>query len=237
MEQKTDKASLKDLIAGIVLFAVIGALFILVVTYGVRVLLIKPNEQEVVEVLVKQPQCERTVEEYRTLVSNGQSITLLSNAISYAGQGERFVKSYDINLIRSGEGEVACGYLYAKVSKANQSIDEKFDSIYVNPQGLGGHLLRSRSIQIDDPADNFTEVLFPLASIPYLPNIPYRPEAQNFEIANWSKLLNVSQKTAFEVGLSTLSPSGVINELTIAYKCWNPETGEETMGCQLSVED
>lgn len=198
------------------------------------------KEPEVVEKIVekpvtlKAPECPEDFRVYQELIEKGQSIQLLENARSYASQ-ERFAKDYEITLNRSGDDEIACGYLYVRAAKNGESLDKKYDSIYVNPQGLGGHILRPKSISIINPIQNTTEILLQLRSVSYLPNIPYQPDAQNYRVTNWVKLLNAVDQIVFHVGLSTQDVRGIIEDLRIAYKCWNPEIGEETRGCQLSI--
>lgn len=55
--------------------------------------------------------------------------------------------------------------------------------------------------------------------------------------ADWAALLNVSETVKFEIALNTNNQFGFIDELSIAYKCWNPATGEENTGCKLDIAD
>ena len=48
-------------------------------------------------------------------------------------------------------------------------------------------------------------------------------------------LLNVSQSIGFEIGLNTNDKTGFIDKFSIAYKCWNPTTGEENQDCRIEV--
>lgn len=188
----------------------------------------KPVEKTVI---LRPPECPRSYEAYQTLVDGGQSVQLLKNANSYATQG-KFVKTYRVLLNRTGE--IGCGYFYVRAKKATGALDEKYESVYVNPQGLGGHLLRPRSIPLANYIPNTTEILLPLDAIPYLPSIPYDPNSQDYRLANWTKLLNASHKIEFIIGLSVQDTTAIIEEVRIAYKCWDSETGKETQNCQLS---
>lgn len=175
--------------------------------------------------------CQPSVEAYQKNIQKRQYITLIENAPSYASQS-KFVKNYSVTIKRTGE--IACGYLYVRARNDGQPLDNKYNSIYINPQNFGGHLLLSRSMQIPNPITKTTEVLLPLNAISYLPNLPYNPSAQDFRIADWVKLLNVTDQINFRIALSTQNSSGVIDEVRIAYTCWNPLTGKETQDCQLS---
>lgn len=227
-----------------------GALFLIIVFFSGITIFWKtiiipektkePEVREVVEkiieereVVLRAPKCERSFAEYEKLVQDGQSVLVLADTRSYAITGDLFSKR---KIVRRN-GELACGYLYARANKGNKSLDEVYDSIYISPQELGGHLIRPRSITLDKKKDNKTEVLLPLSAIPYLPSIPYDPQAQNFDIADWVKLFNAAQKIKVDIGLSTLSQAGLIEEVRIAYRCWNPETGKETNDCSLGVEE
>lgn len=194
------------------------------------------------EVKLSIPECPRSFEAYQDLIKGGQSFKLLTNANSYASGG-KFINPLNITVNRTGE--IACGYLYVRAKKDSGALDEKTESIYINPGGFdksigiggfGGHLLRSRTAPISEvnKITNTTEVLFELNAIPYLPNVPYDPNSQNYKIADWSKLLDVLNQTNFKIALSVENPSATIEEIVIAYKCWNPETGRETQDCQLS---
>jgi hypothetical protein len=176
--------------------------------------------------------CQPSYESYQQDIKKGQYVNLLENAPSYASQ-KKFVKDYSINIKRTGE--IVCGYLYVRARNNGQPLDKKYNSIYVNPQNLGGHLLLSRSITISNPVAKTTEILLPLSAIPFLPKIPYDPTAQNYRIADWSKLLNVTDQINFRIGLSTQELTGVIDEIKIAYTCWNPQSGKITHDCQLSI--
>ena len=224
---------------------VISGLFIVVVSFAVKAIFFQTSDQgvrEVVETVIEEkeiilraPKCDRSFAEYKNLVDKGQSISILENKYSYASTNGKFAIDYNKKVRR--EGEVACGYLYVKASNGARSLSYDYDSIYINPQELGGHLLRPRSIEMEETKENKTEVLFPLSAVPYLPNVPYNPTAQNFEITNWVKLLNSSQKIKMTIALSTMSQAGLIEEVRIAYRCWNPDTGKEVHDCQLSLDN
>lgn len=222
---------MKAILQTIVIF-IVGALIIVSVSWLVNIFRTPEviEKEKIIEKILSGPECPRSFEAYKTLVGGGQSFQLLKDAPSYAFQG-KFIKDYTITVNRTGE--IACGYLYVRAKNDGRPLNEKYDSIYVNPHELGGHLIRPRSVPIPNPIPNTTEILLPLNAIPYLPTVPYDPNAQNYRIADWVKLLNVTNQIWFKIALSVQDPTGIIEEIRIAYKCWDPATGKETQNCQL----
>lgn len=215
----------------------LGALFIVAIFFSGIVIYSKvviiPANKPVERILVEAPKCDGGYDEYRDLVSKGQSLVLDTNHSTYARDG--VLVGMKKVVTRRG-GELACGYLYAQAHKGTSQLEERYDSIYVNPQGLGGHLLRSRSLDLGTSTVlNKTSVLFALQAVPYLPSVPYNPDAQNFESTDWIRLINSARKIEYLVGLSTLDSEGKIDEIRVAYKCWDPATGNETTDCQLGL--
>ncbi len=194
----------------------------------------KPVIQEVV---LRAPVCDGGYAEFQRLLASGQSLQLIHNESMFARAG-RFINPKDVVVQRSGTGEVACGYLYVRTRKDGRALEEKYDSVYINPQGFGGHILAKKgNVEISDPTPNKTEYLLPLNSISYVPNIPYDPNAQNYKIVNWVNVLNASNETTFSIALSTLHEQGMIENISIIYKCWDPTDGKETRACQLSAQE
>lgn len=221
-----------------IIIILIGAGIILGTTFIVNIIR-KPQtieKVEIVERIINAPKCINTFSEYKELFEKGQFVILAKNKNSYA-LSNKFVNGFDVRVNKIGADEIACGYLYIKASIDGKKLDDNYDSIYINPNNFGGHILRTKSLNIEQIEKNKTEVLLPLNSIFYLPNMPYNPNAQNYKIANWKNLLNVGDIIDFKIGLSTLDKRGNIDEIQIVYKCWNPETGKETNDCQLSIED
>ena len=187
------------------------------------------------QILVSAPACNNDYVEFQDLIKIKQSVRIISSVNMYAQNG-KLINSREVVVNRSGTGQVACGYLYVKVRKDGRSLEEQYDSVYINPQDFGGHILsRKGGIVIPNPDPKKTEFLLPLNSIAYIPRIPFNPDAQNFRVADWAKLLNISNQTKFSIGLSTIHPEGMLEDITIAYKCWDPTTGKETHECQLSL--
>lgn len=235
MDNQTNKTSFSELIIGFIIIAIIGAVFTLAVTYGLQNITIKNVDgSKTEEKILRKPECNGSFEEYNELIKKGQSVSLSINQPSYARDGQ-FIG--DKRTVTRRQGEIACGYLFVSAHKGESTLDERYDSIYVNPQGLGGHLLRNRGINLSESTPGKTTMMLMLDAISYLPRAPYNPQAEDFEISNWVNLLNASRKTEFIIGLSTLDESGMIDDVRIAYKCWNPVSGKETSDCQLSVDN
>ncbi len=184
---------------------------------------------------VIKPACDGSYDDYQKLVDAKQVIHLINKTGMFASGG-KFMNSKDVKVNRSGEGELACGYLHVIAGKDGKSLDEKYDSIYINPQGFGGHVLSKKgAINIVNNSTNKTEFLLPLTSIAYLSKIPFDPNSQNYKTANWVNVLNASNQTDFILGLSTLHQEGYIEDVSIAYRCWDPVSGKEIQTCQLGL--
>jgi len=122
--------------------------------------------------------------------------------------------------------------LYVKAhGKDGRDLQVQWEHPYVKPGQFGGHIETKNSItpQIDGGSSEF---LFNLSKIYYKlsnPDIEIRQ-------ADWAALLNVSDRIQFEVALNTIDKSGTLEEVSIAYQCWSPETGQITHDCRLSAE-
>lgn len=182
---------------------------------------------------ITPPTCIGGYNEFQKLLTSKQVVELIANTPMHAVNNQ-LVNSKTVSVNRAGTGEIACGYLYVLAHKDGKALEDNYDSVFISPQGFGGHILSEKgNFTIPNSTSTKTEFLLPLNAISYLPNLPFNPKAQNFEIANWVNLLNVSNQLHFLVGLSTLHAQGEIDNVTIAYKCWNPDTGIETHDCQL----
>lgn len=154
---------------------------------------------------------------------------------AYAANG-RFVKPIIILAKRGGLGsEVACGYLYIKTGTESVGPLRDWENIYINPNPLesnpyGGHIVKDKSISSKD-GDLFTEILFSLDNISYRTN----KDSKEVKSANWAALMNVSDIIEFYISLNTEDRSGFIEEISIGYRCFNPETGRETHDCRFEV--
>jgi len=243
-KEPQNKKTNKEIFWQLFTILIIGILFVIIATSVVKFISPKNVERDAVEkvvkeiikerVLITKPICENNYEGYSQLIDNKQFVRLAKNHGAYA-ENKQLLNVLDKIVNISGKDEVACGYLYFKASKGKNPIDPIYDSVYIKPSDFGGHILREKSIQLENK-EEFTDVLMSLDSIAYLPSSPYDSNAQNFRIANWTHLLNVNSHLKFSMGLSIQDGSAVIEEIIIAYKCWNPETGEETKGCQLSLQ-
>ena len=184
------------------------------------------------EIVVKKPSCPDTTDTFNTLRNSGQIVTLVTNLNTY-GENGAFVNP-KITVIKStGSGsQIACGYLYVKAhGKDGRALQVQWEHPYVKPGQFGGHLETRDSIipQVDGEAGEF---LFNLSKI------NYKLANSDTEIrrADWASLLNVSDRIQFEIALNTIDKAGILEEVSIVYQCWSPETGQITHDCKLSVE-
>ncbi|MBI2065878.1 MAG: hypothetical protein HYT68_02320 [Candidatus Zambryskibacteria bacterium] len=226
---------MKEVLKGVLVFAV-GAAVIVLTAWAVN----QFKKPDVIEKIIEKPvfkkslQCAPSQDAYRSVVEQGQSILLVDSLNTYAIAG-RFVNDKNLIITRSGSDEIACGYLYIKARKDSRPLETQYESVYINPQDFGGHILGAKSIEISKTSQ-VTEFLIPLNTISYLSDLPYNSNSQNFRVSNWVNLLNVSNEVKFHIGLSANDSRGVLEEVRIAYRCWNPNTGEETQNCQLGVK-
>lgn len=186
----------------------------------------------VMEVVLKKPSCPDTFDEFSKLRESGQIVTLAQDLNSY-GENGRFVNPKITVVKSSGSGsQVACGYLYVKAhGEDNRPLQIKWEHPYIKPGQFGGHLETETSI-IPLQDGKAGELLFNLAKINY--------KIANVDVAirkaDWAALLNVSDRIEFEIALNTVDKAAVLDEVSIAYQCWSPETGQITHDCRLSVE-
>lgn len=189
----------------------------------------EPTVQLPPEVMVlRKPPCPSSSDEYEKARLDGQSVTLIKNLATHGANGV-LVNKRIVILNRTGIGsEVSCGYLYVKTGTKAAPLNEA-ENIYIKPGQFGGHIQNSGFI-FDRHTWNRTEQLFNLSNIEYKPRLGAETHK-----ADWAALLNVSSRTEFEISLNTVDPTGMVDEITIVYKCWSPETGMVTRDCKLEV--
>lgn len=164
-----------------------------------------------------------------------KNIGLLSNKSSYGVNGSFAGHDYTVSLKRTGlNSQIACGYLFYKISVGNKPIEQKYENLRMLPtdsKQFGGQILPNEktAVSINEVA-NKTEILIPLNNIPY-----DGTDRINIKQADWASLLNVADQISFDIALNTISPLGRIDSVEIAYKCWNPQTGQETNDCNLEL--
>ncbi len=194
----------------------------------------KNTEQpKVIEVPFSAVDCPKDSGSYQK-VKASKNIILLSDKQSYGISGEGFVKLYDISIKRTGlNSEIACGYLFYRLSSGGKPISQNYENFFMIPREslqFGGHILTTNNTISNSEINGKTEILLPLNDISY-----DGIERKNIKQANWVALLNVSDLVNFTIALNTLNQLGHIDSVEIAYKCWNPITGQETKDCNLEV--
>lgn len=171
---------------------------------------------------------------YQELSKDPQNIVSLINERTpmYAENGQ-FHSKIIVTKIETEKSKVACGYLFVKAGTTTYGPIQKWENLYINPNGFGGHINPINNIGLGDNA-SFSEYLFPLSKMSYWPTRDKRT-SNDLLSADWGVLLNVSPTIGFEIGLNTNDKTGFIDEFSIAYKCWNPETGEENHECKIEI--
>ena len=164
--------------------------------------------------------------------ANFPKVVLANNLNSY-GSGGQFVNKKIVVVKSSGSGsQVACGYLYVVAHTNNRPLQLEWEHPYIKPSQFGGHIVTNDAI-LKRETNGKTELLFNLSKI------SYRILNSDTEIrkADWASLLNVSDRVEFEIALNTVDNRGTLDEVSIAYQCWSPETGQLTTDCELTTED
>lgn len=182
----------------------------------------------------KSVQCPLDTNSYQTTKAI-KNLTLLNNKSSYGVNGSFAGHEYTVSLKRTGlKSQIACGYLFYRVSTGNKPIDQEHEGLYMiptNSRQFGGHILPDEKSAISiNEVNNKTEFLIPLNSIPY-----DGTSRTNIKQADWASLLNVTDQINFDIALNTISTFGYVDSVEISYKCWNPQTGQETNDCNLEV--
>ncbi|OGZ10062.1 MAG: hypothetical protein A3D67_04055 [Candidatus Lloydbacteria bacterium RIFCSPHIGHO2_02_FULL_51_22] len=194
----------------------------------------KPPEEIVREVVKdvvrKKPSCPNTSDYFNELKSTGQIVVLAKDLKSYGANGLFTNIKRTVVKSPSSGSQIACGYLFVKAQADNRPLQQQWEHPYVKPGQFGGHLSLESTIA-NKEVENTTELLFNLSNMVYTEKL-----SSELRKADWAALLNVSDRTDFDIALNTTDPGGIINEVSIAYQCWSPETGQSTHDCRLIVE-
>ncbi len=187
---------------------------------------IVPGSDSKVQVVL----CPKDFKGFEAIPSD-QKVKLIDKKIrAYAANG-RFVNPTIVIARRGGLGsEVACGYLYVKTGTESSGPLRDWENVYINPNPYGGHIIKNKSISSKDD-DRSTEMLFSLDNVNYREN----KNSKELKTANWVALMNVSDRIEFNISLNTEDRTGFIEEISIGYRCINPETGNETHDCKFDV--
>lgn len=172
---------------------------------------------------------------YQSLVKDtGQILKLISNRIHMYAKDGKFVDS-EVVVTKSETltSKVACGYLYIKAGaeRYEDGALHSWENLYINPNMFGGHIDPNSAVVRND-GGSYSEYIYVLNKIDYRKSLSER----SLLTADWSYLFNITSEVKFQIGLNTEDQRGFIDEISIAYKCWNPETGEENNGCKLQIK-
>lgn len=160
-----------------------------------------------------------------------QSVKLIGKRTAMFAENGKFINpQVIIAKSETNDSRVACGYLFVRAGTKNNGALQSWENVYINPDTFGGHIVSKSAISVND-GEQYSEYLFSLDKIQYWPTSA-RKAILN---ADWAALLNVSNEVEFNIALNTNDKTGFIDEILIAYKCWNPITGEENTGCKLRV--
>jgi len=171
---------------------------------------------------------------YNELVQKENTLVQLikSKTSMHAKDGDFINSKIVITKNEPANSKVACGYLYVRAGTSKGPF-KSWEHLYINPNNFGGHINPEGQIGPGD-GNEYSLYVFPLNKISYWKDLSdYSRDV--LSTADWAALLNVSPTVEFKIGISTEDPSAFIDELSIAYKCWDPATGEENTGCKLEI--
>lgn len=220
----------KDILKTLGIFALGFAVILVVAKYTNK--LIGTNSDDIT--IRKIVECPLDTQSYQATAVN-KNLILLQDKSSFGVNGSFADHSYTVSIKRTGlKSQIVCGYLFYRVSVNNKPIRQDYENLYMTPTNskqFGGHILPDgkNAISINE-INNKTEILIPLNNIYY-----DGKERIGIKQADWASLLNVTDQMSFDVALNTTSPLGHIDSIEIAYKCWNPQTGESTDDCKLEL--
>lgn len=178
--------------------------------------------------------CPNSYSSYQSL-SGDQShvVKLLAQSVNtYAKNGHLGVETV-ITKNETQESKIACGYLYIRAGTKNHGPLQSWEYIYINPDSFGGHLNKENSFGRGDSQD-FSEYIYELGKIQYWESNKNLAK-DSLRKADWTALLNASDRVRFNIAFNTQDTTAWIYDVSIAYKCWNPNTGQENNGCKLNV--
>lgn len=217
--------------------AVVGGLLFVAVAALIQTSIQKYNELDQIPISGEGVVCPANSQSYKSLIEdNGQVAKLIGNKkVMFASNG-RFINSQKvITKNETKKSKVACGYLLVRAGTELNGFLQSWENVYINPDSFGGHINKENQIGVGD-ARGFSEYIFSLSDIQYWKTRANRWRG-SLSSADWASLLNVSEEVTFVIALNTEDRSGFIDEISIAYKCWDPTTGEENKECKLEVSD
>jgi len=164
-----------------------------------------------------------------------KNIAVLNDKSSYGVNGSFTGHDYNVVLKRTGlQSQIACGYLFFKVSVGDKPIELASEGLYMilsDSRQFGGHIMAGAEYVINTSVvNNKTEILIPLGVVSH-----DGTTRTNIKKSDWVSLLNVGDQISFNLALNTVRTLGRIDSVEIAYKCWNPQTGQENSDCGLEV--
>jgi len=179
-------------------------------------------------------ECAPNYLEYQKLIENPENVVNLISTTTpmYAENGE-FKSKIVITKIETEKSKVACGYLFIRAGTETNGPLQSWENLYINPNEFGGHINAENNIGPGD-SSNYSEYLFSLSKMKYWKTRDDRTKG-SLLTADWGVLLNVSKTISFEIGLNTNDKTGSIDRFSIAYKCWDPNTGKENQECKIEI--
>ncbi len=176
--------------------------------------------------------CSSDYQSYSELIANPKHVVFLINSRSamFAKDGKFINAKVVVTKNDTTSSKVKCGYLFVQAGTDRGALSPQWEDVVVKPSDFGGHLVQDSAIWVNNGA-LYSQYLYPLDKIQYWGS-HLRAGVLN---ADWTQLLNVSDTVPFLIALNTINRSGFVDQITIVYKCYNPQSGEENTGCNLSA--
>src|SRR3989338_7864194 len=171
--------------------------------------------QKQIQDIPKTPEEKIAFPDFYVATKDMKRVTPISETTSFVNKTTNSIVGIK-TITLSRQGKIARGYLLVKASVDSGRPLTIYDSVYVKLNYVGGHLLRNKSLLV--PSASGTTLLYPLNSIPYLPDIPYN-ETRVGSTTDWLEKLNGSSEPVVLAFLSSAREGGLLKEITLAYEC------------------
>jgi hypothetical protein len=148
----------------------------------------------------------------------------------FASGGDFINTQVVITKSETATSKIRCGYLFVSAGTNKGALVPAWEDVVIYLDIYGGHLIPDNAIWVNNGALS-SQYLYSLDKIQYW-DTHFR---NNIISTDWASLLNVSNTIKFTIKLNTENQTGFIDNVSIAYKCWNPITGDENKDCKMKV--
>ncbi len=224
---------LKEIIGVFITLGLIIGVFTALLSWGVKAIFfgdvknVQPSPTPRTPVI-----CPVDYESYSKLAESPNNTVLLikDKKIMFAAEGRFINTQVVVTKSETATSKIRCGYLFVSAGTNNGALVPAWEDVVIYLDNYGGHLIPDNAIWVNNGALS-SQYLYSLDKIKYW-DTHFR---NNIIFTDWSSLLNVSNTIQFTIKLNTENRTGFIDNVSIAYKCWNPTTGDENNDCNMKV--